>query len=946
MNRLFAFLSITLSIIGVASAEWLPEATVRTAAEAFPATDAIGSSVLDGRTVSGLAPRGRLWIVALEPSGHIVMSGSDLANPIVGFSKNDFVEPDPKSPAFAVLEGASASVEALESKGGTRHARWDALLGTGTRGGLRRAAASPEPETVIVEPFLDTHYDQCQPYNDYAPVHSATPGAEDASRGRTPCGCVATAAAQMLKYFQWPARIDKTLSYDHVFTETNNVKHAYAIRFDGHVPFDWGLMDTSYGNYTLTDWIPDPDNPGYYYKEPIFDLRGNVAESERYPIARLILFCDVLAHMKFSPDASNSNYRFVAQNLIDWYTEGHWVDKSSNYSQVKEDLKAGIPLQVELLLAKGGHHVVASGWAEDGEEKCIYLNFGWGGANDGYYNLNGEAGMALNGICVGHYPRAKPQLDPLPKVCEKTMTLSWHFPDIYSDKVSGFSVTTQKWDDEPSDFIDNFSASTGIPEEDVCVTNVIYDHWGNVLLSGNNVLRAKSCSPSSYTFPEKYTLTPASVLTFNLRSYFALRTVFEIQARFDDGEWETIGIPDLCLDKDSGWRTECIELGGRSGRTAQFKIVTSWQAGDYYDAGCVLLDDFKLTNVLKLGEPTNCRVDASARSCELFGLEAGASYVFNVTPDISGALAEGETSEPISARTADEMHPARDFPEITSVSHTTSEVVDGLFSECSMGGNVFVVTCSWSVVSLEAHASAATLIPDSAINVTGLGAGRFIVEVNGDGIPEYAERTRTILTLAATDGNGSTAYRDLSLRFSTETEPDVYVPVEPGEYAVSVGDKGDIEETAVAYVVTAKDGVTLTAADFDFGSVSKEAYDIVIAPGGKSATVTLKKPVFGVAYVEAEAEKDPDDPSGFLVVVDESLLDDIPDHAEYEAVSALPVKAFPGLCYQAGWGSSLDKLTYGRKVKVPAEKSTLYLGVIRQTGPSAFYKLTVSDKGE
>ncbi|MBR4612712.1 MAG: hypothetical protein IKO40_08350 [Kiritimatiellae bacterium] len=284
------------------------------------------------------------------------------------------------------------------------------------------------------------------------------------------------------------------------------------------------------------------------------------------------------------------------------------------------------------------------------------------------------------------------------------------------------------------------------------------------------------------------------------------------------------------------------------------------------------------------------------------------------------------------------------IPAITSVSHTTSEVVDGLFSECSMGGNVFEVTCSPSVVSLEAHASAATLIPDSAIKVTGLGGGRFIVEVNGSEIPEYAERTRTILTLAATDGNDSTGYRDLSLRFSTETEPDVYVPVEPGEYAVSVGDKGDIEETAVAYVVTAKDGVTLTAADFDFGSVSKEAYEIVIAPGGKSATVTLKTPVFGVAYVEAEAEKDPDDPSGFLVVVDESLLDDIPDHAEYEAVSALPVKAFPGLCYQAGWGSSLDKLTYGQKVR--AGKSTLYLGVIRQTGPSAFYKLTVSDKGE
>lgn len=940
MNRLFAFFTVTLSIIGVASAEWLPEATVRTAAEAFPATDAIGSSVLDGRTVSGLAPRGRLWIVVLEPSGHIVMSGSDLANPIVGFSKNDFVEPDPKSPAFAVLEGASASVEALESKGGTRHARWDALLGTGTRGGLKRSASTPEPGAVIVEPFLDTRYNQCQPYNDYAPVYDENIE-QGTYRGRTPCGCVATAAAQMLKYFQWPARIDKTLSYDHVFTNMNNEAHTYTIRFDGHEPINWDSLGTEYTNWVWSAPFPNPNGPGYVMRQ-ITDLRGNVAESERYPIARLIHFCDVLAQMVFTPGASSSNYETVARNLQNWYTEGHWVKvgDSAGHPEIVADLKEHIPLQVEVIYEGYWHQVVAHGWAENGEEKYIYLNLGWGGDNDGYYNLNGEVNMAFNETYVGHYPLAKPQLDPLPKVCETTPTLSWHFPEIYSDKLSGFTASARKWEEAPSDFIDDFSASTGL------ASGGLFDIGENGNGYDGNLLYAWSDLGSSYyTFPERYMLTRDSVLTFMFRSHKALGNTFEVQARFGDGDWVTLHTPDISEKGLSDWSMESINLGAHCGETVQLRLYKNFPGGYWYGSLiCFLVDDFKLTNIHKLGEPTNRHVGASARSCELFGLEAGASYVFNVTPDISGAPAEGETSEPISARTADEMHPARDFPAITSVSHTTSEVVDGLFSECSMGGNVFVVTCSPSVVSLEAHASAATLIPDSAINVTGLGAGRFIVEVNGDGIPEYAERTRTILTLAATDGNGSTGYRDLSLRFSTETEPDVYVPVEPGEYAVSVGDKGDIEETAVAYVVTAKDGVTLTAADFDFGSLSKDAYDIVIAPGGKSATVTLKTPVFGVAYVEAEAEKDPDDPSGFLVVVDESLLDDIPDHAEYEAVSALPVKAFPGLCYQAGWGSSLDKLTYGQKVR--AEKSTLYLGVIRQTGSSAFYKLTVSDRYE
>ena len=103
---------------------------VARAAAAFVSEDSIGSVVLRGCSVANVSQRSHLWIVALSPSGHVVMSGSDLADPIVGFSKNDFVEPDPESPAFAVLEGANASVATAETQGtGARHARWTKLLG-------------------------------------------------------------------------------------------------------------------------------------------------------------------------------------------------------------------------------------------------------------------------------------------------------------------------------------------------------------------------------------------------------------------------------------------------------------------------------------------------------------------------------------------------------------------------------------------------------------------------------------------------------------------------------------------------------------------------------------------------------------------------------------------------------------------------------------------------
>ena len=91
------------------------------------------------------------------------------------------------------------------------------------------------------------------------------------------------------------------------------------------------------------------------------------------------------------------------------------------------------------------------------------------------------------------------------------------------------------------------------------------------------------------------------------------------------------------------------------------------------------------------------------------------------------------------------------------------------------------------------------------------------------------------------------------------------------------------------------------------------------------------KPDFGVAALIAgddPPETDSSDPTGTLV--------------ESDGVSLLPVAAVPGLYYQAAWGDSLDNLTTGAKVQ--ATTDTLYLGVIKQTGTSGFYKVTVSEQ--
>ena len=627
----------------VANAAWVSEEDATKAATAFVTTDAVGKIVLAGREVSAVTQRGNLWVAALSPSGHVLLSRSDLSDPIVGFSATDFTEPDPASPAYSVLERASDSAAALEAQGGTRHARWSKFLVGGKI--IRTLAADVEsPSTVVVQPFLTSQYDQCQPYNDYAPVHEASTNNLDYYRGRCPCGCVATAAVQGFRHFRWPARIDRVDSFNHDFTDANNLVTSFPLRFDGNIPLDWDELADTYPSDAGGEWIPDPDRPGtgWLIWKSFPDMRGTVPEAVRYPVARLVLFADVLARMSFTPGWSGAHYDTVASNAQEWYTIGTWV--SATDPRVLSDISNGVPVQIGI----PDHAVVGHGWANDDENTYIYLNYGWGGSNDGYYNINGST---IEEVYVGHYPRARPQLDPLPAVSGSNLTLNWHFPDFYTNKLSGFTVTAKKTATTPSTFLDDFSASEGISSSsDIYVQN-----------SGNSQrLYSDYSAKGSYTYSKNFILTAASELTFKVSSYAAVSSTLEIQAKFNDDEWQTIAKSDL--DEGFGnasWMVHRAYLGEHGGEAVQFRIVRNW-GGVYYidkngnrvDYGYVLLDDFQVTEVLAPTAPNTYNVDKTSRSLPLSGLEAGADYSFTVKANVSGALVDGETSAPATTTIA------------------------------------------------------------------------------------------------------------------------------------------------------------------------------------------------------------------------------------------------------------------------------------------------------
>ena len=132
---------------------------------------------------------------------------------------------------------------------------------------------------------------------------------------------------------------------------------------------------------------------------------------------------------------------------------------------------------------------------------------------------------------------------------------------------------------------------------------------------------------------------------------------------------------------------------------------------------------------------------------------------------------------PESVAWTETAHAPRPLPEIravTSLSETSPAVQEGFYRECARGDNVFFVTCSEDVTRLEARPSHLSLVPDEAVAVFALGGGRFAVTVDGGGIIDGDDRSRMILTLVAANGAGPAAYKDLSLRFASETAPETY----------------------------------------------------------------------------------------------------------------------------------------------------------------------------
>lgn len=297
-------------------------------------------------------PGGSEFYVFNRPGGDgwVIVAGDNGASPtILAYSdKGSFDYNKSPDATKTILTGYTKSIQDLRQSGISESI----------------PSKAPKRAAIIVAPLLKTSWNQNTPYNNQCPT-------ADEGGGRCPTGCVATAIAQIMNYWQWP----KQGYGKHTNTDNNETRDF------SQSTYDWDNMLDSYSDYT--------------------EVQANA-------VAQLMADVGCAMNMMYRSSESGTWPIDAAQALLRNFSYSgelhmhHVMDKkgikvnnltAEQGSEIDEDDEALIrselaskrPIYMGVSnLYQEKHAVVCDGYDAD---DYFHINFGWGSDADGFYRL-------------------------------------------------------------------------------------------------------------------------------------------------------------------------------------------------------------------------------------------------------------------------------------------------------------------------------------------------------------------------------------------------------------------------------------------------------------------------------------------------------------------------------------------------------------------------------
>ena len=215
-----------------------------------------------------------------------------------------------------------------------------------------------KPFATSVSPLLgNIAWNQSDPYNLLCPTLINSSGVSE----RTVTGCVATATAQVMRYYKWPAQGTGSNSYT-----WEKGGETLTVDFEQST-YDWDNMTETYNS--------------------------NSTSVEKNAVAKLMYDCGISCNMEYNLSSAGGSaasaydqvkglYKYFKYDVgMEHLTRDYYKLNDWN-SIIKNEIDNRRPILYRGTGSGGGHAFIIDGYNNSG---YFHFNWGWGGSSDGYF---------------------------------------------------------------------------------------------------------------------------------------------------------------------------------------------------------------------------------------------------------------------------------------------------------------------------------------------------------------------------------------------------------------------------------------------------------------------------------------------------------------------------------------------------------------------------------
>lgn len=316
---------------------------------------------IQNATIANESQTTDFYVFTNEEKGFVIVSGEMRTSPIIAYStENNFDTTDMPENIRWWLQSYQQQINYIrnnvkEDKNAI-HPDWELYS--------YENVVQTKKTNKSVSPLVNTTWNQRFPYYNLCPY-------DNNKSAYCVTGCVATAMAQILKFWNYPARGTGNHSYNHP---------------------DYGTLSANFGNTT------------YQWSSMTNSYSNNSTQQEQNAVATLMYHCGVSVNMDYSPESSGAitlmsddaveyygyydartalmRY-FGCDTVIGYYRD--YYDSATWVNMLKNELNIGHPILYAGTGSAGGHAFVCDGYDND---YYFHMNWGWGGSSDGYFLIS------------------------------------------------------------------------------------------------------------------------------------------------------------------------------------------------------------------------------------------------------------------------------------------------------------------------------------------------------------------------------------------------------------------------------------------------------------------------------------------------------------------------------------------------------------------------------